>query len=164
MTPSYTPAMNRFAVGLAFVAGACATAAAPSTASTPPAPAPTVADAATPRLIVPAADAQRRRAPNDSATVTMLAQGNNAFVARLEMEPGAAVPEHQDSTEEYIHILSGDGSITIDGQSHAVATGTTIYMPAGATVSFQNGDAPLSAIQVFAGPEPAKKYDAWTAI
>jgi quercetin dioxygenase-like cupin family protein len=160
--------MNRFAVGLAFIAGACASAAAPSTASPPvDASASTAATAAAPpgpRLVIPAADAPRRQAPNGKATVTMLAEGHNAFLARLEMQPGAAVPEHQDSTEEYVHILSGEGSVTIDGQAHPVAAGTTIYMPPGATVSFENGAQTLSAIQVFAGPEPAKKYDAWTVL
>ena len=33
------------------------------------------------------------------ATVALLARGLNAFVARLEMDPGAAVPEHQDADE-----------------------------------------------------------------
>ena len=108
-----------------------------------------------------AQDAPRRQAPNGTATITLLAQGNNAFVGRLDMAAGAKVPEHQDATEEYIHILEGEGSVTIDGETHPVSAGSTIYMPAGATVSFANGDAPLAAIQVFAGPEPSQKYDAW---
>ncbi len=35
--------------------------------------------------------------------------------------------------------------------------------PAGATVSFKNGDQPLEALQMFAGPESADKYAAWGA-
>ena len=54
------------------------------------------------------------------------------------------------------------GTMTIEGRAFAVEPGTTIYMPAGVEVSYQNGDAELVAIQVFAGPEPAAKYDAWT--
>jgi quercetin dioxygenase-like cupin family protein len=65
-------------------------------------------------------------------------------------------------TEEYIHVLRGTGTITIDGIQHEIAPGTTIYMPANARVSFDNGDEPMTAIQVFAGPAPADKYDAWT--
>ncbi len=107
-------------------------------------------------------EAERRRAPNDSAEVRFLAQGDNAFVARLEMEPGAQVPEHQDATEEYIHILAGGGVMTIDGATYEVSAGETIFMPAGATVSFRNGDAPLVGLQVFAGPGPAARYDRWT--
>ena len=49
----------------------------------------------------------------------------------------------------------------MDGKTYEITAGTTIYMPANATVSFQNGDQPLVAIQVFAGPGPAAKYDTW---
>ena len=38
-----------------------------------------------------------------------------------------------------------------------------LFMPANAEVSFQNGEAEMLALQVFAGPDPAKKYDAWIA-
>jgi hypothetical protein len=37
-------------------------------------------------------------------------------------------------------------------------------MPPNAEVEFRNGDAQLVAIQVFAGPEPAAKYDAWAPV
>ena len=45
--------------------------------------------------------------------------------------------------------------MTIDGQTIQVSAGMTIYMPAGAEVSFVNGPDPLVAIQVFSGPEAA---------
>jgi (S)-ureidoglycine aminohydrolase len=94
--------------------------------------------------------------------VRVLARGANAFVAELSMDSGAAVPEHADATEEYIHVLEGSGTITIDGQAHDITAGATVFMSAGAVVSYQNGDAPMRALQVFAGPEPAAKYDAWS--
>lgn len=111
--------------------------------------------------VVKAGAAPVRVAPNDKARVHLLARGDNAFVGRLEMAPGASVPEHCDPTEEYIYVLEGEGVITIDGQKHPVAPGTMIYMPAGALVTFQNGDQPFVALQVFAGPTPADKYDRW---
>lgn len=159
-------------LAVAFTLGACATAAVQSNAA--PAPEPATHEAppgqdgapsqgASPHnLVVSKLEAPQRTAPNDKATITILARGENAFLGRLEMDAGAAVPEHADATEEYIHVVQGSGTMTIDGQIYDVAPGTTIYMPPGARVSFQNGDAPLSAIQVFAGPEPAAKYDAWT--
>ncbi len=103
------------------------------------------------------------RRKGDAAEVYLLARGDNAFLGKLEMAPGGEVPEHRDPTEEYIHILAGGGVFHIDGQAHTVGPGTTIFMPANALVSFKNGDARLVAIQVFAGPGPAAKYDAWTA-
>lgn len=110
------------------------------------------------------ADAPRRAAPPGTATIALLAQGANAFVGRLEMEPNASVPEHQDPDEEYIHVLEGHGTMWIDGVAHDVTPGATIYMPAGATVRFQNGDAPMVAIQVFAGPGSAAKYERWSPV
>lgn len=113
---------------------------------------------------VTAIDQVEHRRKGEAADVYVLAQGNNAFLARLEMAPGGEVPEHRDATEEYIHILEGGGVFKIDGQAHTVGPGTTIFMPADALVSFKNGDARLVAIQVFAGPGPAVKYEAWTPV
>ncbi len=153
----------------AFALGACAATAAQSSASNPNTP--TETPASTPAEPAPAAvsppvtaieDADRRTAPSGKAKVTILARGLNAFVARLEMDAGAAVPEHRDATEEYIHVLEGSGTITIDDTEYPLRAGGTVYMPANAKVSFQNGDAPLVGLQVLAGPEPAAKYDAWT--
>ena len=89
-------------------------------------------------------------------------QGDHAFVGRLELAAGAAVPEHRDATEEYIVVLQGGGTMHIDGLAHTIAAGDAVYMPANALVSFTNGPKPTVAIQVFAPPGPEAKYDAWT--
>lgn len=164
--PSVAP-MRIAHVVVAFLVGACSTAAVQSSAtSTSPEPAPAAPAAATwmPEIsaaVIKAAAAEVRTAPSGKAGVTILARGENAFVAKLRMDAGAAVPVHRDATEEYIHVLSGGGTITVDGTEHAIAAGDTVYMPANAEVSFQNGDAELVGLQVFAGPEPASKYGAW---
>jgi quercetin dioxygenase-like cupin family protein len=137
-----------------FVLGACAAAA----VGTQAAPLPATSTAG----VLHGDAAERRTSPNGTGTITMLARGSNAFLGKLEMAPGAAVPEHRDATEEYIVVLQGGGTITIDSKAQAVASGDTIYMPANALVSYQNGDTALVALQVFAGPEPARKYEAWT--
>jgi quercetin dioxygenase-like cupin family protein len=103
----------------------------------------------------------KRTAPHGNASVVLLARGENAFIGRLEMVAFAKVPEHQDPTEEYIHVLSGHGRLTMNGESFEISAGTTIYMPAFATVSYENGDQPFVGIQVFAGPSPADKYETW---
>lgn len=102
-----------------------------------------------------------QRVKGDQARVWLLARGQNAFLGKLELAPGGRVPEHRDPTEEYIHILEGSGTFTIDGRQHAVGPGSTIYMRPDALVEFVNGSERLVAIQVFAGPGPAAKYDAW---
>jgi quercetin dioxygenase-like cupin family protein len=124
-----------------------------------------VSGAETPAAEVRAIEsAERRASPPGTAEIAMLARGENAFLGRLVMEAGAEVPEHRDATEEYVHVLEGSGVITIDGQTYDVAPGSTIFMPANALVSFRNGAARMVAIQVFAGPEPAAKYDAWRPV
>ncbi len=105
----------------------------------------------------------RRTAPHGKASVTLLGQGERAFLGILEIAPGAKVPTHRDGTEEYIHILEGGGTMTLDGKRREVSRGHTIFMPARAEVSYENGEARTRAIQVFAGPGPAAKYDAWRA-
>ncbi len=141
-------------LGAAFILGACASQAANSGPISS-------AHAATLATVLHLEDAPRATAPSGKATVAHLARGENAYIGRLQMKAGAAVPEHRDATEEYIHILEGTGEITIEGQVHAVKPGTTIYMPAHAKVSFQNGDTELLGLQVFAGPGPATKYNKW---
>ncbi len=128
-----------------------------------PAEAPPAATAPAPptALVLPIEATALRVAPNGQATVRMLPSGRNAFLGLLRLEAGAAVPEHRDASEELIHVLEGTARMTIDGQTHDVGPGTTIYMPANAQVSVQNGDAPLVGLQVFAGPESAAKYQAW---
>lgn len=158
--------MNRLSLLASFILGACTAVAAQSTAAPDAgadAPAVDTASVAAPsdRAVTARAQAAVRVAPSGKARVSVLAAGQNAFVAELTMDGGASVPEHADATEEFIHVLEGGGSITIDGTAHELAAGDTVYMKAGATVSFQNSDAPMRAIQVFAGPEPARKYDAW---
>ncbi|MEE2757407.1 MAG: cupin domain-containing protein [Myxococcota bacterium] len=107
---------------------------------------------------------ETRGLTNGKAKIQRLAQGKNAFIGRLWLAPSARVPLHKDPTEEYLVIVSGAGEMTIDGQTIQVSAGMTIYMPAGAEVSFVNGPDPLVAIQVFSGPEAAAKYGKWPVL
>jgi quercetin dioxygenase-like cupin family protein len=97
------------------------------------------------------------RAPaHGKARIQLLARGKNAFVGRLWLAAGAKVPIHKDVTEEYI--------IFIQGGAHTVSAGSTVYMPAGAEVTYQNGKTDTVAIQVFAGPSSADKYAQWPIV
>lgn len=149
-----------------FLLGACTTvalqtAAAPD-ADSEPVPSSNVEQPLAP-TVIPLSDARSATAPHGKATITHLALGHNAWLGRMRMAPGAAVPIHRDGTEEYIHVLEGGGMMTIDGREYEIGPGTTVFMPANAEVSFHNGEAEMLALQVFAGPDPAKKYDAWIA-
>jgi len=152
------------ALALTFVLGACAGATASTRASAPPTPPPAPAlegAASAPASVVNLADARRRSPPGGKASIAVMARGEAAFLGVLELPGGGAVPEHQDLTEEYIYVLEGGGTITVDGEQHSLSPGSAVFMPAGATVSYQNGDEALVALQVFAGPESADKYERW---
>lgn len=95
------------------------------------------------------------------AEIRHLARGNNAYLGYLLLGPGMQVPLHRDATEEYLFILSGSGTLYIDGTPFEVRTGHGVLMPANAEVRFENGAEELRAVQVFAGPSPAKKYETW---
>lgn len=154
------------AIVAAFFAGACGGTAAMTVAqgwseARPSIPPSSPSAGAT---VVALADAETRQAPPGTAHVRVLAHGQHAWLGRLDMAAGAKVPEHADPTEEFIHVLAGKGVITIDGQSKSIGPGSTVYMPAGAKVSYVNGDEPMLAVQVFADPSPAAKYGAWKEV
>lgn len=144
-----------------FTLGACTAVAVQSSASPDPAAAGAERGDRLAPAVLPLAEAPRALAPSGQGSITHLAQGHNAYLGLLRMDPGGAVPTHRDPTEEYIHILAGGGTMIIDGQGYELDAGTTVFMPAEAEVSFQNGPAELVAIQVFAGPGPAAKYASW---
>ena len=114
--------------------------------------------------IVNMAKAPLRRAPSGKAELRILAKGDQAFIGHLSMAAGAKVPLHRDESEEYIHILEGSGTITIDGHASTIGPGSTVYMPANAEVTFTNDDKALKGLQVFAPPTSARKYDGWKVI
>ena len=99
--------------------------------------------------------------PSGKARIKRLAEGTNAFIGHLWLAPKATVPEHRDDSEEYLFILQGGGQIFIDGVSYEIKKGHLIYMHSGARVRYINGNQPLKAIQIFAGPESASKYNSW---
>ncbi len=112
-------------------------------------------------MVLALQDALKLRAPTGTANVQVLAHGQNAWMGRLDMAPGAKVPEHADATEEYLFVLAGQGTVWIDGKASKTRPGSTVYMPSGARVRYENGGEGMLAIQVFAGPAPAAKYAGW---
>lgn len=150
--PSRTRDLCILATGLAL--GACASAGLHSATATP---------STSSAGVTSIADAGTFQSPNGKASIRHLARGESAYLGLLEIQASAAVPEHADPSEEFIHVLEGRGELTLDGVVSQVEAGDTIYMPAGAKVSFRNGPTAMKVLQVFAGPEPADKYAAWTA-
>lgn len=120
----------------------------------------------TPPAVVHVDQVPARVAPSGKAKVRVLAgagQGTqSAFVAVLDIEAGAGVPQHRDPTEEYIYVLEGGGDITIDGRSFPISPGSGVFMPANSEVSFQaTTEGRTRVVQVFAPRGPESKYDGW---
>ena len=106
-------------------------------------------------------ETELRAIPSGKASVRILARGDNAFIGLLTMAGGGQVPEHRDASEEYIHVMKGSGKLFIDDKAYDLKAGTTVFMPANSKVRYENGPEELMALQVFAGPESAAKYDGW---
>ena len=99
--------------------------------------------------------------PSGQTRMLKMAEGKNAFFALLMLEPGAAIPFHRDSTEEYLLIMEGGGTLTMDGQAYTLKEGSVVYMHPNAEVAYLNGSRETFGFQIFAGPEPASKYATW---
>ena len=111
--------------------------------------------------VVQLAEAPLASSPSAKAKITHLARGNNAYLGHLWIAPNAGVPLHRDLTEEYLFVMEGGGMLTMNGSNYALTVGSAVFMPAGAEVKFQNGDAATIVLQVFAGPASAYKYQKW---
>ena len=96
-----------------------------------------------------------------ASRVLKLAEGKNAFFAIVMMEEAAAVPFHRNESEEYLLIMDGGGTLTMDGKSYTLTEGSVVYIREGAEVAYLNGHRETFAIQVFAGPRGARLYDTW---
>lgn len=93
-------------------------------------------------------------------TVTILVDparvpGAAMSLQRLEIDAGAAIPEHvHDTSTELLYVLSGAGTMTVDGVSLPVEPTSVIQIPAGTPHAF-TASAAMVALQVYtpAGPE-----------
>lgn len=68
----------------------------------------------------------------DGPQPAILMADEKVKVIMAGLEPGQRIPEHPEAAAVY-HFLTGDGWMTVDGERLAVAAGTTIVMPAGAS-------------------------------
>ena len=114
-----------------------------------------------PEVVMREGLAPTRAAANGNAQITLFAEGEHGFMGKLRMAGGAKVPEHQDESEEFLYVLKGEGTITVDGTEYDVTPNTGIFLPAGAKVSYQNGDRVMEALQFFAPTDSANKYSGW---
>jgi len=80
------------------------------------------------------------------------------FVGAIENVPA---PPHVHAYEEAVHILSGDGTVEIDGEVHPIGPGSSVFLPPGVPHRLAgSGAEALRLLGVFAPPgSPAAKDD-----
>ena len=79
------------------------------------------------------------------------------FVGVIER---SRAPFHSHTYEEVIYIVSGDGVVHVDDETHPIRRGTCIYLPPGLPHCLENsGEAPLTLVGMFcpAGDPGSKK-------
>jgi quercetin dioxygenase-like cupin family protein len=134
----------------------------------PAKPAPSAQPAPTstpPRYRVATSEAPRYGLSQGKGSATLLLNpGTGATAASLqllELQPGAAVPEHlHEGSVEILYIEEGEAEMTVAGQTLRVRKGDAVYIPAGAKHSAKvvSEKAALRAVQVYAGPGPELRF------
>lgn len=93
-----------------------------------------------------------------------LQKSQSGFMAHMTIPAHGAVPEHRDTSEEYLYVLSGRGQLWIDDKMYSIEPGSAVFMPAHSKVKFQAGDQPVQVIQFFAPLGSEKKYEKWKVV
>jgi quercetin dioxygenase-like cupin family protein len=80
-----------------------------------------------------------RRTPTEAMTVGL-----------AEFPPGAVLPLHHHAPAEVYHVLEGDGLAEVEGESHRLRAGVSLFIPADARHRTTNtGAGPLRFLFVF---------------
>lgn len=79
------------------------------------------------------------------------------FVGAIEDVPA---PPHVHEHEEAVFVLSGDGTVEIDGEVHPIGPGSSVFLPPGVPHRLASGGGTLRLLGVFSPPgSPASKRD-----
>jgi mannose-6-phosphate isomerase-like protein (cupin superfamily) len=72
-------------------------------------------------------------------------------VGVADLEPGGWLGHHRHRPAEVYYVLSGRGTLSIDGTDHGVLAGTTVYIPSNSEHGIRNdGQGPLRFFYAFA--------------
>ena len=86
-----------------------------------------------------------------------------AYVDHMLIQPGVSVPPLRlDGLSEATYVMSGDGSVTVDGETVAIKKGDAIPIDVNQTHSFKAGSAPLE-LMVIGVAKDQKTKDAFAA-
>lgn len=80
------------------------------------------------------------------------------LVAIVDLAPHSEVPAHQHPHEQAGSVLSGELSLTIDGETRALTQGDAYLIPGNVEHSATTGDMPARVIDVFSPVRDEYKY------
>ena len=85
----------------------------------------------------------------------VLYTGKNLQLVLMSLPPGCDIgSEVHDDRDQFFRFEQGRGQVDIDDNSHAVADGSGVIVPAGARHNVRNtGDGPLKLYTLYAPPE-----------
>lgn len=84
----------------------------------------------------------------------VLYTAKNSQLVVMSIPPGGEIGEEVHGLDQFIRVEAGNGEAILDGQSHMVADGSAIVVPAGASHNVVNkGDVPLKLYTVYSPPE-----------
>lgn len=50
-------------------------------------------------------------------------------VGLIELRPGGVMTRHHHAPAEVYHVISGDGEVEIEGETHVLRVGSTVHVP-----------------------------------
>jgi quercetin dioxygenase-like cupin family protein len=77
-------------------------------------------------------------------------QGDRMTMAVVDLQPNVAVPEHRHENEQLGFVLSGEITMTVEGQSQTCRAGDTYTIPGGSPHQAVSGPEGCSVVDVFA--------------
>jgi quercetin dioxygenase-like cupin family protein len=89
----------------------------------------------------------------ENAHLTKLVDGEKTSMQEFEIEPGAAVPEHEHPHEQIGFLYEGELTFLSDGETVTLSAGDSFVIPGGEPHGVENrGDTVVRGIDVFSPP------------
>jgi quercetin dioxygenase-like cupin family protein len=104
--------------------------------------------------------AKAKRYPRTGGATTILVENapHKASAGVIELDAAAKVPQHVHEHEtELLYVLSGSGTLTVDGVDMPVGPTTVVQIPPNVPHSFVAAEA-LTALQLYTPPGPEQRF------
>jgi quercetin dioxygenase-like cupin family protein len=78
--------------------------------------------------------------------------GERLMLSRVELDPGAVVPEHAHPHEQFGWVMEGDAAFTIGGETRRLRAGDYYAIPGGVSHAVVTGAAGAVCMDIFSPP------------